>query len=110
MNRQETLGAALMVLVVFLIGITAALTDEITGWVMALCYLLLLRDYFRAVCNEYTCEECHDTGLTTIRGMCGGVEMDCDDQPCWACGGISKPRAGGLLRKALATKGNGVES
>lgn len=45
------------------------------------------------ICNEYTCEECHDTGLTTIRGMCGGVEMDCDDQPCWACEGISKPRA-----------------
>lgn len=37
-----------------------------------------------AICSG-TCEECGGTGLTTIRAMCGGVEMDCDDEPCWAC-------------------------
>ena len=31
------------------------------------------------------CEECHGTKLTTVRGICGGVEMDCDDQPCPYC-------------------------
>jgi hypothetical protein len=31
------------------------------------------------------CPTCHGSGLVTIRGMCGGVEMDCDDQPCPEC-------------------------
>ncbi len=35
--------------------------------------------------KKATCKHCGDTGLTTIRGMCGGVEMDCDDQPCPHC-------------------------
>jgi hypothetical protein len=34
---------------------------------------------------QTVCSECKGTGLTTIRGMCGGVEMDCDDQPCPYC-------------------------
>jgi hypothetical protein len=32
-----------------------------------------------------TCPRCHDTGTTTLRAMAGGVEMDCDEQPCWSC-------------------------
>lgn len=31
------------------------------------------------------CAKCGGSGLVTIRGMCGGVEMDCDDQPCPDC-------------------------
>lgn len=31
------------------------------------------------------CDRCGDTKLVTLRGMCGGVEMDCDDQPCPEC-------------------------
>lgn len=31
------------------------------------------------------CGECRGSGKTTVRGMCGGVEMDCDDQPCPDC-------------------------
>lgn len=34
---------------------------------------------------EDVCEMCHGTKLTTVLGMCGGVEMDCDDQPCPLC-------------------------
>ena len=31
------------------------------------------------------CANCNGTNKVTIRGMCGGVEMDCDDQPCPDC-------------------------
>ena len=31
------------------------------------------------------CPRCHGSKLVTIRGMCGGVEMDCDGQPCPEC-------------------------
>ena len=35
--------------------------------------------------KQYTCDHCHDTRETTVVAMCGGVEMDCDDQPCPWC-------------------------
>lgn len=43
----------------------------------------LLADFVAHVAG--VCERCHGSKLVTIRGMCGGVEMDCDDQPCPEC-------------------------
>lgn len=39
----------------------------------------------RATAQPETCATCGGSGLVTVRGMCGGVEMDCDDQMCGEC-------------------------
>ena len=46
-------------------------------------------------CNA--CPHCKGTKLTTIRGMCGGVEMDCDEQPCGFCADEEPTQPDGCL-------------
>lgn len=47
MVKRDMIFALLTILIVMFIGITSAVANESGGWIMAICYLLLLRDYFR---------------------------------------------------------------
>jgi hypothetical protein len=58
-------------------------------------------DFRRAIDAAMTgpCPTCHGSGLVTIRGMCGGVEMDCDDQPCGECADLRQAAGEDMGRK-----------